>query len=97
MQRRAFLLLFATAISVGSLGTRAHAEPKTEPLKTLTVDQVAGKLHAPKTFLFDNNSEDSWKAGHVPGAKWLDDEQVTAAALGPDKSATLIFYCHNET
>jgi hypothetical protein len=96
MQRRAFILLFATAIGIGTLGQRVSAEPSAADLKPLTVDQVAGKLHAPKTFIFDNNSEESWAAGHVPGAKWLDDEKVTAAALGPDKTATMIFYCHNE-
>lgn len=98
MQRRAFILLFASAVGVGTLGIsqRASAEPSAADLKPLTVDQVAGKLHAPKTFIFDNNSQESWAAGHVPGAKWLDDEKVTATALGPDKTATMIFYCHNE-
>lgn len=99
MQRRAFFLLLASAISLGTLGasSRASAEPNAADLKRLTIDQVAGKLHAPKTFIYDNNSQDSWAAGHVPSAKWLDDESVTAAALPPDKTATLIFYCHNES
>jgi hypothetical protein len=98
MQRRAFILLFASVVSVGTLGVgqRAHAEPSAADLKRLTVDQVAGKLRTPKTFIFDNNSKESWAAGHVPGAQWLDDEAVTAAALGPDKAATMIFYCHDE-
>lgn len=93
MQRRAFILLFAGAVTVGALGSRAEAGE----LKTLTVDQVAAKLKAPKTFIYDNNSQESYKAGHLPGAKWLDDEKVTADALPGDKSAMLIFYCHNET
>ena len=98
MQRRAFILLFASAVGVGTLGIsqRASAEPNESDLKRLTIDQVQGKLHAPKTFIFDDNSQESWAAGHVPGAKWLDDEKVTAAALGPDKTATMIFYCHDE-
>lgn len=32
----------------------------------------------------------------MPGAKWINFSQVTAAALPPDKNATLIFYCYNE-
>ncbi|HET9622271.1 MAG TPA: rhodanese-like domain-containing protein [Kofleriaceae bacterium] len=98
MQRRAFLLLFAGAASLGALGPsqRASAEPSAADLKRLTIDEVSAKIHAPKTFIFDNNSKESWAAGHVPTAKWLDDESVTAAALGPDKKATLIFYCHDE-
>jgi hypothetical protein len=98
MQRRAFILLFASAASFGSLalGQRASAEPKAAALKKLTIDEVSSRIHAPKTFIFDNNSKDSWSAGHVPSAKWLAEDAVTAAALGPDKTATMIFYCYNE-
>jgi hypothetical protein len=96
MQRRALFLLFASVAGLAALSPRARAEPNAADLKKLTIDEVSAKLHAPKTFIFDNNSKESWAAGHVPTAKWLDDESVTAAALGPDKTAMLIFYCHNE-
>ncbi|HEY0192645.1 MAG TPA: rhodanese-like domain-containing protein [Kofleriaceae bacterium] len=94
MQRRAFLLLFAAA-TLGS-ATLARAEPRAADLKKLTIDQVAAKLRAPKTFVFDANSHEMFVAGHVPGAKWVDEDNVTAAALGPDKTAMMIFYCHDE-
>jgi hypothetical protein len=97
-RRQAIALLFVSIISLGGLGSRrASAEPSARDLKSLTVDQVAAKLHAPRTFIFDANAQESWAAGHVPGAKWIDDSEVTAAALPADKAATLIFYCHNET
>jgi hypothetical protein len=104
MLLKAFPLLVASVISFGTisapavLGTQcASAEPKAADLKPLTVDQVAAKLHTPKFFVFDANDKDMWAAGHVPGAKWVDDEHVTAADLPADKTATLVFYCHNET
>jgi rhodanese-related sulfurtransferase len=65
-------------------------------LKTLTVDEVATKLTQPNTFVFDNNGVDRYKKGHVPGAKWIEPDMITADALPKDKAATLIFYCANE-
>jgi hypothetical protein len=99
MQRPLYTFLFASVIAVALFGTRlGSAAPSTE-LKPLTVDQVAARLaaHDGKTFLYDNNSKESWAAGHLPSAKWLDDEHVTAADLPRDKAAMLIFYCHNES
>ena len=99
MQRRAFAFLLAgIAIALVSWSNTGNAAPSKE-LNRLTVEQVATRLAAKdgKTFIYDNNPKESWTAGHVPGAKWLDDEKVTAADLPADKGATLIFYCHNES
>jgi hypothetical protein len=100
MQRTSFLFLLASAVALAIVGspTSSSAAPPAE-LNALTVDQVAARIaaHDGKTFIYDNNSKESWVAGHLPGAKWLDDESVTAAALPTDMAATLIFYCHNET
>jgi hypothetical protein len=100
MQRRLLVLVFGGVAALAFLGCSKNrvTAPPSEELKPLTVDEVATRIAAGdgKTFVYDDNSEDSWKAGHVPGAKWLDDEKVTAEALPPDKAATLIFYCHNE-
>jgi hypothetical protein len=101
MQRRSLLLAIASLATVAILGCAkdagtAAAGPELRPL---TVDQVAARLAAKdgKTFIFDNNPKEVWVKGHVPTATWLDDENVTAAALPKDKAATLIFYCHNES
>ena len=98
MPRHLFTLLLASAVAVALFNPRIAGAAPTKELKRLTVDQVATKLDAKdgKTFIYDNNSKDSWAAAHVPGAKWLDDEKVTAADLPKAKDATLIFYCHNE-
>ena len=34
-----------------------------------------------KTFAFDANTKDSWASGHVPGAKWVDEEVVVDHGL----------------
>lgn len=98
MQRRTFALLVAS-VAVALISSSRTAGADSKELKRLTVDQVAARLAAKdgKTFIYDNNSKESWTAGHVPGATWLDDEKVTADALPKDKAATLIFYCHNES
>jgi hypothetical protein len=103
MTRRSILLftaltavaLFACSKDNGGATTTA-AKPA---LRELTVDQVAARLAASdgKTFIYDANLKESWVDGHVPGAKWVDDENITVADLPADKAATLIFYCHNET
>ena len=93
MQRRSVLLLITFVVLGCAKVSDADA---TKELNKLTIDQVAAKLGAKNTFIYDNNPKESWVDGHVPGAKWLDDEKVTADALPADKKATLIFYCHNE-
>lgn len=100
MQRHLFVIFLASVAALilfGGSGTSGAAPA--EELKPLTVEQVAARLAAKdgKTFIYDNNPKESWVKGHVPGAKWLDDDNVTAADLPADKAATLIFYCHNET
>lgn len=103
MQRHRFLLLFASVAGLVFLGcfknSSAPAASGEHELRPLTVDEVAAKLAAGdgKTFVYDNNNQESWVDGHVPSARWVDSEHVTAADLPADKTATLIFYCHNET
>ena|SRR3979409_2613395 len=99
MQRRLFVFVLPGVIAaLAALPGLTSASPSQE-LKRLTVEQVAARIAAKdgKTFIYDNNSKDSWASGHVPGAKWLDDDKVTAADLPADKGALLIFYCHNES
>jgi len=67
-----------------------------EPFGRLTVDEVAGKLGTTNVHVFDNNPKKKYEAGHIPGAKWVEFDQVTASDLPTDKAATLIFYCANE-
>jgi 3-mercaptopyruvate sulfurtransferase SseA len=85
------LMLFALA------GCKSASAPSGD-LKSLTIDQVDQRIqaHDGKTFVYDDNNKDRYAQGHLPGAKWLDEDAVTANDLPADKGATLIFYCANE-
>ena len=72
-----------------------------EQFGKLSVDEVDAKLKDAKEgklafFVIDNNAKSVFDKGHVPGAKWVDHENVQASDLPADKEATLVFYCANE-
>jgi rhodanese-related sulfurtransferase len=96
MKRRELLLtaVFVAACALGCAKKSANGGD----LKEMTVDQVATRIaaHDGKTFIFDNNDKERWTKSHVPGAKWVKFNEVTAADLPADKDATLIFYCAHE-
>jgi rhodanese-related sulfurtransferase len=46
-------------------------------------------------YIYDANERESYLEGHIPGARWVQYEAVTAAELPPAKDAKLIFYCYN--
>jgi hypothetical protein len=93
MTRRTVLSLLVVVAAVGLVGCTKSAD-----LKALSVDEVAARVtaHDGKTFIYDNNPKDRFTKSHVPGAKWLDYDNVTAADLPADKTATLVFYCASE-
>jgi hypothetical protein len=96
MNRRMILsVLGAAAFSMVACSRSSKSDA---PLKELTVDDVAARIEKNdgKTFVYDNNPKDRFEKGHLPGAKWVKHDAVTAADLPSDKSATLIFYCANE-
>jgi rhodanese-related sulfurtransferase len=94
MLRRDFLGLASVSL-VGFFSAHCSRDAR---LKKLTVDEVATRLaaHDGRTFAFDANGMDRFRKGHLPGAKWVQYDNVTAADLPADKTATLVFYCANE-
>ncbi|HKA86117.1 MAG TPA: rhodanese-like domain-containing protein [Haliangiales bacterium] len=86
----------AAVVLVAILGSAGCHKSGPEAFGQLTVDQVADKLGKPGVFVYDNNPQERYAKGHVPGAKWVDYEEVSASDLPADKAATLIFYCANE-
>jgi hypothetical protein len=64
----------------------------------LTADEVEQRIAAAdgRFFVFDANHREMYDAGHVPTAKWVPFDGVTADLLPADKTATLVFYCANE-
>ena len=78
--------------------TRAPRSAPEHTLAELTVDQVEARIakNDGKTFVYDDNQDEVYAAGHVPGAKHLGIDNVPASAFPGDKEATLIFYCSSE-
>lgn len=89
------LVVLAACNHPSATADNASADAAEPELHTLTVDEVSAKIAANdgKTYIFDNNSKDHYAEGHLPTAKWVAFNKVTAADLPADKTATLIFYC----
>lgn len=76
----------------------SSTDAKPAPLGEMTVDDVDKRIAAndAKFAVFDANDKETFAAGHVPGAKWVPSNAVTADMLPADKATTLVFYCANE-
>ncbi len=94
---RAPRALLASLLAPG-LTLLALACSHSPELKSMTVDEVAARIaaHDGKTFVFDDNPQDRFQKGHVPGAHWVNGSTPTAAELPTDKGALLVFYCASE-
>jgi rhodanese-related sulfurtransferase len=68
---------------------------KKEAFGRLTVQQVSELVAKGEASVFDDNREDRFKQGHIPGAVWLPYDAVTAEKLPAQKDRTLVFYCAN--
>lgn len=96
----AALALGAPACKKSSDASGEHSS-KDEAFGRMSVEDVEAKLKEAKDgkaafFVFDNNAKSVFEKGHVPGAKWVDHENIQATDLPADKEATLVFYCANE-
>lgn len=56
-------------------------------------DAKAGKL---QLFVYDNNEKERFLQSHLPGARWLEFDEIKETDLPKDKEATLVFYCAND-
>jgi hypothetical protein len=109
MRRDTLIWAAAVAIAIAAMpgckktsgeGSGEHAG-QAEGFGQLTVDELEAKMKEAKDgkgalFIFDNNAKAVYDKGHIPGAKWVDHENVKASDLPTDKEATLVFYCANE-
>jgi hypothetical protein len=86
----------ALAVSFQSIFGSSEPEPK---FNLIHVQDLARLMRDPqaKFYLYDVNPVDTREStGIIPGAKLLaSDDSYDLSELPPDKSAKLIFYCHN--
>jgi len=67
----------------------------TDPFGMKTVDEVSSQLGKPNFYVYDANSDYTFKNGHVPGATHIKFNKFSEDVLPKDKQATLVFYCQN--
>ncbi|MFL5346331.1 MAG: rhodanese-like domain-containing protein [Hyalangium sp.] len=105
MNRRSFVsagaLVALMAVTGGCHDAQNRPAPSAEAAEKesfgrLSVDEVAKLVESGTASIFDNNSQEHWQKGHVPGAKWVAFNKVQASDLPADKSRQLVFYCANE-
>lgn len=98
------VVLLPIACSKTTPPAPAPAESAAKPvdelahLKKMTVDEVEKRIQDKDSsfFVFDANMPEVYEKAHVPGAKLVPEEGVTASLLPKDKASTLLFYCSNE-
>lgn len=101
----ALLLLSALAPACKSKeAEKAHTSEEVkepEPFGRLTIEELEAKMKAReagqlKLAIIDNNVRERFDKGHIPGARWVKFDKVSAADLPADKETALVFYCSNE-
>jgi len=107
MNRHHLFIAFAAALALCAPACKKSNDAsgehgsKDEAFGRMSVDEVEAKLKEAKEgkaafYVFDNNAKSVFDKGHVPGAKWVDHENIKATDLPENKDATLVFYCANE-
>lgn len=96
----ALLALGCSRAATPSQGA-AHATTQTNvaerEIPGMTVDELAGMLDRHETVaIYDANGRERYEQGHLPGARHVGHDEVTAAVLPQDRSTRLVFYCYNE-
>jgi rhodanese-related sulfurtransferase len=87
----------ATAATTPPAATATATASTEAELRPMTVDELAGMIdRREQVAVIDNNGQESYARGHIPGARWVGHDAVTASVLPADRAARVVFYCHNE-
>lgn len=98
------LFTVATVLALAAGGcSRPSAQPS-QPhttaqaeLPAMTVDDLAGMISRHEAVaVYDANAAERYAQGHIPSARHVGHDEVTAAILPPDHGTRLVFYCYNE-
>lgn len=79
----------------------AHPGETAKGFTPLTLAELEEKMAAArggtlKLAVFDNNGRDTYEQGHLPGASWVQYDEIKASDLPADKDTHVVFYCYNE-
>jgi hypothetical protein len=108
--RRSSFFLLALMLAAGSAACSKHradpgsdeaAEPGKEAFGKLSLDELDARMGDAKSgkiklAIFDNNKRERFDKSHIPGAKWVQFDEIKSGDLPSDKETTLVFYCANE-
>jgi hypothetical protein len=77
--------------------TSSAASKSEAAIQEMTIEDVDKRVAAnDATFhVYDSNEKEVFDKNHVPGAKWVPFDKVTADMLPATKTDTLVFYCAN--
>jgi 3-mercaptopyruvate sulfurtransferase SseA len=83
--------------AAASAEASSSASSAESAIKEMTADDVDKRIAAnDATFhVYDSNEKEVFDKNHVPGAKWVPFDKVTADMLPASKTDTLVFYCAN--
>lgn len=85
-----------TPAAQGAPNAPAQASAERE-IPGMTVDELAGMIDRHEAVaVYDANGRERYERGHIPGARFVGHDQVTADVLPQDRSTRLVFYCYNE-
>jgi rhodanese-related sulfurtransferase len=66
------------------------------PVSVLSLSEVRALMDGNEAvYIYDANDRESYLKGHIPGARWVQYNGISAAELPPTRDAKLIFYCYN--
>ncbi len=81
----------------GSSCCNGHKASHDEAFKRISAVDLNNKLIAKEAiFVFDENGDERFSKGHIPTAKHLKADEVSATTLPADKAAFLVFYCGSD-
>jgi rhodanese-related sulfurtransferase len=78
------------------LALAAATTVNAHPASVLSLSEVRALMDRKEAaYIYDASDRESYLKGHIPGARWVQYNALTAAELPPTKDAKLIFYCYN--
>jgi rhodanese-related sulfurtransferase len=78
------------------LALAAATTVSAHPASVLSLNEVRALMDRKEAlYIYDANDRESYLKGHIPGARWVQYNGVTAAELPPARDSKLIFYCYN--
>ena len=86
---------FLALTQVATAGSKTDKKDASEPFKRLSVDEVEKRLADASVHVYDGNTDEVYREGHLRGAVHLISRDIKEGVLPAGKNTPLIFYCHN--